>query len=240
MTVPSFLNAGLRVGIFSGMALVGASSMSTTVSPLRPATVTGVISHLKLPSSVAARARRRMTRGVRSACCSSGDSVAGAAAASVAATRAPVASCRPIQPRAGCSFCSARRRSSRVGAVALSSRHWAAVACIAASSTSTCASRASAVWPAVCTRRARVSARISRSAVLAATPPAIKAPRVIRMKTAQPTAAAMCRRGSRCCHQRSDGGPSPSDAAACDKLWVMPRSDKGSNRLCATDNAHGC
>lgn len=44
VTVPSFLKAGFRVGIFSGMALVGASSVSITVSPLRPATVTGAIS----------------------------------------------------------------------------------------------------------------------------------------------------------------------------------------------------
>ncbi|CUJ15414.1 Uncharacterised protein [Achromobacter ruhlandii] len=69
VTVPSFLNAGLSVGIFSGMALVGASSVSTTVSPLRPATVTGVISHLKLPSSVAARARRSDS-SENASCCS--------------------------------------------------------------------------------------------------------------------------------------------------------------------------
>src|SRR3546814_17174186 len=38
-------------------------------SPLRPATVTGVISHLKLPSSVAARARRRDS-SENASCCS--------------------------------------------------------------------------------------------------------------------------------------------------------------------------
>ncbi|CFO08449.1 Uncharacterised protein [Bordetella pertussis] len=69
VTVPSFLKAGLSVGIFSGMALVGASSVSITVSPLRPATVTGVISHLKLPSSLAARARRSDS-SEKASCCS--------------------------------------------------------------------------------------------------------------------------------------------------------------------------
>ncbi len=51
------------------MALVGASSVSITVSPLRPATVTGAISHLKLPSSEAARARRSDS-SENASCCS--------------------------------------------------------------------------------------------------------------------------------------------------------------------------
>ena len=44
VTVPSLLEGGLQGGDLSGMALVGASSVSITVSPLRPATVTGAIS----------------------------------------------------------------------------------------------------------------------------------------------------------------------------------------------------
>src|SRR3954471_12863446 len=42
--VPSLAKAGFRVGILSGLALVGCSSWLTTVSPPRPETVTGVIS----------------------------------------------------------------------------------------------------------------------------------------------------------------------------------------------------
>jgi len=38
VTVPSLRNAGLSVGIFSGEAFAGCSSLSITVSPLRPAT----------------------------------------------------------------------------------------------------------------------------------------------------------------------------------------------------------
>ncbi|MNT56543.1 hypothetical protein D3C72_1938500 [compost metagenome] len=45
--VPSFLNAGRKVGILSALALRGCSSCSTMTSPLRPDTVTGTISALK-------------------------------------------------------------------------------------------------------------------------------------------------------------------------------------------------
>ena len=55
--VPSFLNAGLSVGILSSLTLPGPSSMETTTSPARPFTVTGVISAAKAPDSVAALAR---------------------------------------------------------------------------------------------------------------------------------------------------------------------------------------
>ena len=41
MIVPSLAKAGLRPGILSGLPLPGASSVSTTVSPLRVLTVTG-------------------------------------------------------------------------------------------------------------------------------------------------------------------------------------------------------
>jgi hypothetical protein len=54
--VPSFLNAGLRPGILSSLALKGCSSNLTTVSP-PPGSVTGAISQSKLPSSLAALAR---------------------------------------------------------------------------------------------------------------------------------------------------------------------------------------
>ena len=55
--VPSFLNAGLSVGIFSILILPGPSSMETRISPARPLTVTGVISLAKAPDWVAAWAR---------------------------------------------------------------------------------------------------------------------------------------------------------------------------------------
>ena len=44
VTVPSLRNAGLSVAIFARSTVNGVSSLSTTVSPLRPLTVTGVIS----------------------------------------------------------------------------------------------------------------------------------------------------------------------------------------------------
>ncbi len=57
VTVPSLAKAGFSLGIFSGSVAKGCSSRSTTVSALRPVTVTGTISGPKLPSSVAPRAR---------------------------------------------------------------------------------------------------------------------------------------------------------------------------------------
>jgi hypothetical protein len=51
--VPSFLNAGLRPGILSSLALNGCSSNLITVSPALPGIDTGAISHAKLPSSFA-------------------------------------------------------------------------------------------------------------------------------------------------------------------------------------------
>ena len=57
VTVPSFAKAGRKAGIFSGRALPGCSSVSITISPLRFFTVTGVISFLKWPFSMAAFAR---------------------------------------------------------------------------------------------------------------------------------------------------------------------------------------
>jgi len=50
---PSFLNAGLRPGILSSLALNGCSSNLISVSPLLPGTATGAISQAKLPSSLA-------------------------------------------------------------------------------------------------------------------------------------------------------------------------------------------
>ena len=55
--VPSLAKAGLSEGIFSGFALLGCSSVSTTVAPPRPATVTGSISRAKAPPAIAAFAR---------------------------------------------------------------------------------------------------------------------------------------------------------------------------------------
>lgn len=57
--VPLGAKAGLSVGIFAGSAFIGCSSFVTVVVPLRPFTSTGVISLLKLPSSLALRARSR-------------------------------------------------------------------------------------------------------------------------------------------------------------------------------------
>ena len=66
--VPSFLNAGLSVGILSSLTLPGPSSIEITTSPARPLTVTGAISAAKAPVSVAALAR--CTLAVAKASCS--------------------------------------------------------------------------------------------------------------------------------------------------------------------------
>ena len=60
--IPTLKPAGFKVGIFSRLALSGVSSVSTNVSPFRPLMVTGTISSLKIPSSMAflARVRERM------------------------------------------------------------------------------------------------------------------------------------------------------------------------------------
>ncbi len=55
--VPSLRNAGLRLGIFSRLAVSGCSSSFTTLSPLRLVTVTGTISAASEPSAMAAWAR---------------------------------------------------------------------------------------------------------------------------------------------------------------------------------------
>ncbi len=57
--VPSFANAGFSVGILSGFALPGCSSISTTVVPPRPATSTATISDAKAPDEIASFARVR-------------------------------------------------------------------------------------------------------------------------------------------------------------------------------------
>ena len=49
VTVPPSRNAGLSVGIFSGFALGGCSSVSTSVSTLPAFTLTGAISQAKSP-----------------------------------------------------------------------------------------------------------------------------------------------------------------------------------------------
>ncbi len=67
--VPSFLKAGLSVGILSSLTRPGPSSMAITVSPARPLTVTGVISVANAPDSVAALAR--CTEVVAKASCAS-------------------------------------------------------------------------------------------------------------------------------------------------------------------------
>jgi hypothetical protein len=59
--VPSFLNAGLSVGILAMSQRPGCSSVSITTSPLRPATVTGTISPLNAPDCTAACARRTLS-----------------------------------------------------------------------------------------------------------------------------------------------------------------------------------
>src|SRR5450830_1470650 len=67
--VPSFLKAGFSDGIFSRRAFCGPSSRLMTVSPPRPETVTGAISHSKLPSLLAAWAR--LTDSMANASCAS-------------------------------------------------------------------------------------------------------------------------------------------------------------------------
>ena len=67
--VPSFLNAGLRLVILSSLTLPGPSSTETTRSPLRSFTVTGAISALKAPLSVAALARCTLAVA-KASCCS--------------------------------------------------------------------------------------------------------------------------------------------------------------------------
>jgi hypothetical protein len=57
VTVPSLLNAGLRVGILAASALAGCSSAATVSLPLRVVTVTGVSSRSKAPEAPAAFAR---------------------------------------------------------------------------------------------------------------------------------------------------------------------------------------
>ena len=57
VTVPSFLNAGFKCGIFSGRADCGCSSTEITVSPLRVFAVTSAISPSNAPLSAAFKAR---------------------------------------------------------------------------------------------------------------------------------------------------------------------------------------
>src|SRR5262245_2525647 len=59
--VPSLAKAGFKVGILSGRPRPGCSSLSTTVSPLRPWITTGTISSTKAPLSIAALARDRLS-----------------------------------------------------------------------------------------------------------------------------------------------------------------------------------
>jgi len=59
--VPSFEKAGFSCGILSGRPRPGASSVSTMVSPARLLMVTGTISSLKPPLSIAALARLRLS-----------------------------------------------------------------------------------------------------------------------------------------------------------------------------------
>ena len=67
--VPSFLNAGFRPGILSSLALKGCSALPITVSPPRPATVTGAISQANLPS-VLARIARSVDETANASCAS--------------------------------------------------------------------------------------------------------------------------------------------------------------------------
>src|SRR4249919_1854076 len=57
VNTPSFPNAARSPGIFETSILPGSSSLSTTVSPLRPLTVTGTISASNAPDACAACAR---------------------------------------------------------------------------------------------------------------------------------------------------------------------------------------
>jgi hypothetical protein len=67
VTVPSLAKAGFSVGMRATSARNGSSSRSTSVSPARPFTVTGVISALNCPPLQAASARR--TDSVANASC---------------------------------------------------------------------------------------------------------------------------------------------------------------------------
>jgi hypothetical protein len=58
--VPSLAKAGFSVGILSGRALPGCSSVSMIVSLPRPLTVTGTISPAKAPLEIAFWARSRL------------------------------------------------------------------------------------------------------------------------------------------------------------------------------------
>ena len=66
--VPSFLKAGLSVGIFSSLTLPGPSSTEITVSPERSLTVTGVISAANAPDLIAACARCTLAVAKLSCC----------------------------------------------------------------------------------------------------------------------------------------------------------------------------
>ncbi|MNV97072.1 hypothetical protein D3C71_1921500 [compost metagenome] len=66
--VPSLANAGFSDGILSTLMRRGPSSVSITVSPALPDTVTGVISQRKAPLSVACWARRTDSIA-NSSCC---------------------------------------------------------------------------------------------------------------------------------------------------------------------------
>ena len=65
VSTPSLPNAARRPGIFATSILPGSSSVSTTVSPLRPLTVTGTISASNAPDACAACARRTLSAGER-------------------------------------------------------------------------------------------------------------------------------------------------------------------------------
>ena len=66
--VPSFLKAGLSVGILSSLMRPGPSSMATSASPPRLLTVTGVISAAKAPLWTAAWARCTLALAKASCC----------------------------------------------------------------------------------------------------------------------------------------------------------------------------
>ena len=65
-----FLKAGFRVGSLSSLILPGPSSMLTTLSPVRPLTVTGVISAANAPLSVAAWPAAHALAVAKASCCS--------------------------------------------------------------------------------------------------------------------------------------------------------------------------
>src|SRR3546814_8806737 len=56
--VPASAKAGFNKAIFSGLAFPGCSSVSTSISPPRPGTITGTISRAKAPLEIAILARR--------------------------------------------------------------------------------------------------------------------------------------------------------------------------------------